>query len=210
MDYNNNYNDYGGNKYNNPGTFAEPINDINAINSIMEENGQFLDIINARVRGLKQIAQSYEKNEYEEAIVTLSYIKDLGVINDFFNFAFVKKKETLNVNLNSDQVIRAFPMILSLSTSKYDDYFKTGIETAWVILKLFSDKIIDAKKFGAGSGVDLAREEKLRKYENIIEYFIQLRNSQKVNENSQRDIKNLNLIQFLRELDHFLRMSSSG
>ena len=117
------------------------------------------------------------------------------------------KKDIGSVQLKSDQALRIFPLIITLSSSKYDDYFKTGIKTAWVVLKLFSDVIIDSKRFGSGGGVDLNREDKLRKYDNIVQYFKELRNNDKVIQNSRRStpIKDLELSQFLGELDHFLK-----
>ena len=110
------------------------------------------------------------------------------------------------IQLKSDQVIRIFPLILTLSASKHDDYFKTGINAAWVVLKLFFDVIREAKNTPFVSGVDLNREEKLRKYDLIIENFIKLRQLEMVNINLVKNsIKNLNIVQFIAELDHFLK-----
>ena len=110
------------------------------------------------------------------------------------------------IYLNTDQIIRVFPSIIALSCAKYDSYFRTGIQSAWVILKKFGDSIIEAKKYSYSGGVDLNREDKLRKYDTIIEFFNQIKSLDKVKENSQRDMRDLNLIQFLREVDHFIRM----
>ncbi|MCQ2818276.1 MAG: hypothetical protein MJ252_13495 [archaeon] len=191
------------------GSFGGPVNDIKVINEILADNEQFMSIIKNRVNGLRNVAESYQNNEYEESMVVLSYCKDLGVVNDFFNNALIKK-DIGSIHLKSDQALRIFPLILTLSSSKYDDYFKTGIKAAWVVLKLFSDVIIDAKRFGSGGGVDLNREDKLRKYDNLVEYFKELRNNEKVHQNARRSnpIKDLDLTQFLGELDHFLKMSN--
>ena len=182
-----------------------PSNDIPIMNEIMELNQQFCGIMTNRISGLKNIASSYQRSEYEDAIVVASLCKDLGVANDFFNYAFIKKDLT-KIQLKSHQVIRIFPLILTLSASKHDDYFKTGINAAWVVLKLFFDVIREAKNTPFVSGVDLNREEKLKKYDLMIEKFIKVRQLEMVNINLVKNSsKNLNIVQFIAELDHFLK-----
>ena len=73
------------------GNFGGPVNDIKVINEITQDSDQFMNIIKNRVQGLRNIADSYEKCDYEESMVVLSYCKDLGVVNDFFNNAIWQK-----------------------------------------------------------------------------------------------------------------------
>ena len=88
---------------------------------------------------------------------------------------------------------------------KYDIYFKTGVNTAWTILNLFSDPIIDAMKTPLSGGVDLNREEKIKKYEVIIDYFKRLREIPILQYNLKyKEIKNLNLKQFIGEVHFFI------
>lgn len=214
MQYNNynNYNDYdfNQNNYDNqPVNYVSPSNDIPIINEMSKKNESFCSIMNRRLSGLKTIAQSYQRNEYEDAVVELSYIKDLGVVNDFLRFALIKK-DISKVHLKSDQVLRLFPLIIDLTSSKYEDYFRTGIQSAWVILKLFYDPILDAKSGHAMGGVDLNREEKLRKYEIIIEYFIQINNLETIHTYAKKGVKDLNLKQFIGEAEHFVKCCTGG
>lgn len=193
---------------NNQKQFVSPSNDIPIINEITELNQQFCGIMKTRLNGLKNIATSYQRTEYEDAVVMASLCKDLGVVNDFFNYAFIKK-DLNKIQLKSDQVIRIFPMIVTLCSNKHEDYFRTGINSAWTVLKLFYDVIREAKNTPTMGGVDLNREEKLKKYDTIINYFIQLRELEMVNLNLQKNnIKDLNLPQFIGELDHFLKSTT--
>ena len=50
-----------------------------------------------------------------------------------------------------------FPYI----NSKYDPYFKTGINIAWVILNYFLAKLLRVLKTFLFNGVDINREEKI-------------------------------------------------
>ena len=74
---------------NNQKQFVSPSNDIPIINEITELNQQFCGILKTRLNGLKNIATSYQRTEYEDAVVMASLCKDLGVVNDFFNYAII-------------------------------------------------------------------------------------------------------------------------
>ena len=130
--------------------------------------------------------------------------KDLGVVNDFFRYALIKK-DLNKISLKSDMAIQIFPIILKMIGCKYDIYFKTGVNTAWTILNLFSDPIIDAMKTPLSGGVDLNREEKIDKYKIIIDYFKRLREIPILQYNLKyKEIKNLNLKQFIGEVNFFI------
>ena len=104
--------------------------------------------------------------------------------------------------MNNDEVLKLFPTMLLLLESKYDNYFKTAFQSAFVILKLYQNIIIDAKTCAFVSGVDLNREDKLKKYDKIIDFFYRIRISSKVAKNMN---KYLELQNFLSELDYFLK-----
>ena len=89
--------------------------------------------------------------------------------------------------------------------SKHDVYFKSGINTAWVILNYFSDQIIEVLKTPLFNGVDLNREEKIRKYKIIVDYFCQIRENPRVQNNLKyKEIKALDLKQFIGEVNFFI------
>ena len=137
-------------------------------------------------------------------MIKVSESKDLGVINDYFRYALIKK-DLNQINLTIDMVLNIFPNILQMVNSRHDVYFKTGINTAWIILNYFSDQIIQVLKTPVFSGVDLNREEKIRKYKIIIDYFTKLRENPRVQNNLKyKEIKGLNLKQFIGELNFFI------
>ena len=179
-------------------------NDLPIINETIERTDQFCNTLKKRISGLKNIMSCYKNKNYDDAIYQLSICKDLGVINDFCNYG-INNKDINSINLSCDDVIRIFPCILNLCHSKYDNYFITGINSAWMILKLFYDRITSAKKNKFFSGIDLNRDEKLRKYDIIIDYFYRLSNFEKVDYNMRKYIEGVNLIQFFGELEHFIK-----
>ena len=179
-------------------------NDAAIINDMMELDPQFIAIMEKRIKGLEKISNQYQKGNYEESMAEVGLCKDLGVVNDFFRYALIKK-DLSKISLKSDMAIQIFPIILNMINCKYDIYFKTGINTAWTILNLFSDPIIDAMKTPLSGGVDLNREEKINKYKIIIDYFKRLRESPILQNNLKyKEIKNLNLKQFMGEVNFFI------
>ncbi len=179
-------------------------NDVAIINEMMELDQQFIAIMKKRIKGLEKISEEYKKGNYEETMAEAGLCKDLGVVNDFFRYALIKK-DLSKISLKSDMAIQIFPIILNMINCKYDIYFKTGINTAWTILNLFSDPIIDAMKTPLSGGIDLNREEKIKKYKIIIDYFKRLRESEILQNNLKyKEIKNLNLKQFVGEVNFFI------
>ena len=179
-------------------------NDVSIINDMMELDPQFITIMKKRIKGLEKISEQYQKGNYEESMAEVGLCKDLGVVNDFFRYALIKKDIT-KISLKSDMAIQIFPIILNMINCKYDIYFKTGVNTAWTILNLFSDPIIDAMKTPLSGGIDLNREDKINKYKIIIDYFKRLRESQILQNNLKyKEIKNLNLKQFIGEVNFFI------
>ena len=179
-------------------------NDTDIINDMMELDEQFVFIMKKRIKGLEKISDSYKKGKYEESMAEAGLSKDLGVVNDFFRYALIKK-DLNKIYLKSDMAIQIFPTILNMVNCKYDVYFKTGINTAWTILNLFSDPIMDAMKTPLSGGIDLNREEKINKYKIIIDYFKKLRESPFLQNNLENNkIKNLNLKQFIGEVNFFI------
>ena len=179
-------------------------NDITIMNEMMEKDKQFIQYMKQRIKGLEKITDEYKKGNYEETMAEAALSKDLGVVNDFFRYALIKKDPS-KISLKSDMVIQIFPIILNMINCKYDIYFKTGVNTAWTILNLFSDPIIDAMKTPLSGGIDLNREEKINKYKVIIDYFKRLRESEILQHNLKyKEIKNLNLKQFIGEVNFFI------
>ena len=61
-------------------------------------------------------------------------------------------------------------MIIDLMSSKFDYYFRNGILSPRIVMKLFGEIIINTKQMQAlERGIDLNRKEKIRKYDVIVD-----------------------------------------
>ena len=200
------YNNYNNNDYQNviqPSKISSK-NDAPIIKEMMELGPNFLAIMGKRVNNLNKIAKLYESGRLEDSLDQICESKDLGVINDFFRYTFIKK-DISKINLTLDITLRIFPNIISMINCKYDFYFKTGVQMAWVILNYFSEQIMQVLKTPVFNGVDLNREKKIKKYKIIIDYFCRLRDSPILqNYLKYKEIKHLNLKQFIGEVNFFI------
>ena len=199
------YNNYDNNFQNNiqPSKISSK-NDAPIIKEMMEMDQKFIAIMKNRTNGLGSIAKAYQSGRIEDSMIKAIESNDLGVINDCFRYCLIKK-DLDKINLTIDMALKIFPNIIQMVNCKHDTYFKTGINTAWVVLNYFSEQIMQVLKTPVFNGVDLNREEKIRKYKIIVDYFFKLRDNPRVQNNLKyKEIKNLNLKQFMGELNFFL------
>jgi hypothetical protein len=61
--------------------------------------------------------------------------------------------------------------------SKYETHNKCGLNSAYNVLMAFSKPILEIKKSAVMGGVDLAREDRVRNADNVIECYFQLSKS---------------------------------
>ena len=183
-------------------------NDPKIIEDVFKNAPNFKLLMSTRVKNLNNISEIWDnaKNKSE----SFEYINDLGdsgVINDILNFALIKT-ELKYMDVRSKEILVLFPSIIKMCKSKYEWYFKNGILAAWKILKYLGNVIIQAKQsqiLNPGI-IDISKEEKIKVYDNIIEYFqeiIQLDNFQ--SHLVSKSIDDLDLDGFISELNYFLR-----
>ena len=82
-------------------------NDVAIINEMMELDKQFIAIMKKRIKGLEKISNLYQKGKYDETMAEAGLSKDLGVVNDFFRYALIKK-DLNKISLKSDMAIQIF------------------------------------------------------------------------------------------------------
>ena len=76
-------------------------NDVSIINDMMSLDQQFISIMDKRIKGLEVISEKYKNGDFEEAMADVGLSKDLGVVNDFFRYALIKK-DLNKISLKSD------------------------------------------------------------------------------------------------------------
>jgi hypothetical protein len=64
--------------------------------------------------------------------------------------------------------------------SKHLSLIKAGLEYMMQVVSLFKEDMIRLKTFGSDKGVDRAREERLRRYDSLIEQYVEVYQSHRL------------------------------
>jgi katanin p80 WD40 repeat-containing subunit B1 len=64
--------------------------------------------------------------------------------------------------------------------SKHLSLIKAGLEYMLQVVTLFKDEMIKLKVFGSDRGVDLSREDRLRRYDQLIEQYVEVYQSHRL------------------------------
>ena len=184
-------------------------NDRNIIDGLFENASNYKHLITKRIKNLYNIEQIWNdgKNK-KETFEFLLQQEDQDVINDVINFCFIKT-ELKYMDVRSKEIVLLFPILIKMISSKYNIYFKNGILAAWKILKYLNRVIIDAKKsqYMNPRNIDLEKEAKLKIYNQIINYYKQIKNLDNIGIYLNKDSREVgfNLADFILELNDFLR-----
>ena len=184
-------------------------NDRNIIDGLFENASNYKQLITKRIKKLYNIEQIWNdgKNK-KETFEFLLQQEDQDVINDVINFCFIKT-ELKYMDVRSKEIVLLFPILIKMISSKYNIYFKNGILAAWKILKYLSRVIIEAKKsqYMNPRNIDLEKEAKLKIYNQIINYYKQIKNLDNIGIYLNKDSREVgfNLADFILELNEFLK-----
>ena len=184
-------------------------NDNKIIEGIFKNAPNYKILIHKRIKKLVNFEQIWKdgKNKKE----TFEYLlneEEKDVINDIINFYFIKT-ELKYMDVRSKEIVLLFPVLIKMISSKYDIYFKNGILASWKILQYLNRVIIEAKKsqYFNPRDIDLEKEAKIKIYDEIIDYYIKIKNLDNIGKYLNKDSRTVgfNLADFIFELNEFLR-----
>ena len=79
--------------------------------------------------------------------------------------------------LNYENIAQILPHAISLVNSKYETHILAGMKTTLNILKQWGQPMIQIKTVPVSGGVDLAREERIKKVDVCADYLLSFYNS---------------------------------
>ena len=91
--------------------------------------------MNKRIKGLEVISEKYKNGDFEEAMADVGLSKDLGVVNDFFRYALIKK-DLNKISLKSD-----------MRYSNISNYIKNDRMQIWYLFQNRSEYCLNNFKF---------------------------------------------------------------
>ena len=137
----------------------------------MEQHPTLIGVLNRRVSSIKVVHAYWSKGNIYSALNALTMMNDPSIVMDVLNNAFA-----LGVNiecLNYDNIAQILPHAINLVNSKYETHILAGLKTSLNIMKVWGAEMIKIKCFQpVGGGVDLAREDRVKKVDTCIDQFM--------------------------------------
>lgn len=185
-------------------------NDGPIIDEALEDNNNFLRIMQKRDKDLKNLTANWQRGNKSDVIQQIVSMNDIGIVNAFVLYAIIKT-ELKRIDITCSDANSLFPALIQLVESKNEQHFLNGVLSSWVLLRMFEEVITTTKQSQfMGAGIDLNKEDKIRKYDKFINYISQIRNSNNFTAyfNKNTKLSGVDLNKYANEVDYFLRKCS--
>ena len=141
-------------------------------------------IINKRIGNVALIKNYWNCGNITAALSAINMINDQSVTMDIFNSTF---SDGFNLHmLTLEHAVSILPLSLTLVKGKYDCYIQVRLRTIDNMFKQFSEGIKSARTVPLFAGVDLEREERLKKGELCLAEFQKIMNDPIMNKISNK------------------------
>lgn len=176
------------------------LSDIPIIQELSTPHKNIKDILIKRRNTLQMLSAMWVKGNMTDAIKSLALTKDLGVANDFFNYAFMK--DGMNKDyLKLDHTIILLPLVTGLVKSKYESNFRVGIKMVCMLFDMYSNSIVMVKR-----NMGASAEETVLKYQQLIAFFDSVIHCDTIKKRNLENDKNLKAL--LQEMEDFVKKCS--
>ncbi|CAD8142562.1 unnamed protein product [Paramecium pentaurelia] len=169
----------------------EKFKQVDLIHEITKDHNRINQILSQRMKYMKPILCWWINNNIKSAINAIYQVTDPSILQDALSLYSQQPKF-------SQIPIDNFPLLLEkarlLLESRFAFHIKTGLDFAYKSLSLFRDEILNIKLFNQLSKADLAREERVQKYDKVIEQLkiiSQMPKMQKLIERNKDDLTEL-------------------
>lgn len=172
-------------------------NDAPIIKDLTADHKSIKEILTKRKAALQNLSTLWKKGNIPEIIGPISQTKDLGVVGDFFNYAFMQN----NINkdyLKAEQCIYFLPHVINLINSRYETNFRVGIKMVCMMFDCYSNSIESAVK-----SQNFSSDKTKETYMKLVNFFDEITKNKRVLE---RDLdKDKNLSALLDEMRDFCK-----
>lgn len=131
------------------------------------EHLKFLKIMSDRAKSIQGMLDLWMKGNIKILIQTLKST-DIYVVSDVLAQILKPSRAAISAQFGIIIAERSKQMI----NSKHLSLIRSGLDFMLQVVTLFKDDMIKLKTFGSDKGVDLAREQRLRKYDILIEQYV--------------------------------------
>lgn len=132
------------------------------MDSVSQKHQSFLDAVASRKKKIDTILHMYFlKGNITSTIYALDKMEDVGVTNDVMQSAFLEGKAVRMLTL--ENAIFLLGHCESMLSRKVETFMTTGLRVGHALLKHFEEDLAAMKVTPIARGVDLSREERLRR-----------------------------------------------
>lgn len=156
-------------------------NDLPMLQEINNHHSSLKNSISKRFNSLKMVLKWWSESNIQFALNAINLMKDLSIINDFFNYAF-KREDITKLPFSLDHAAQMIPTVTSLINSKHENFMITGCKSALILLRIFNEKISLIKSN--------PNDNNITKCENIVNFFEKMFNSSNLQKYGKREAKN--------------------
>jgi katanin p80 WD40 repeat-containing subunit B1 len=178
------------------------LENLKIIQELSENHSNLLAVLNRRSENIHLVLKWWDSGNMPAALNALNMMNDISVIADVLKNGMTDtKNEWITLEL-CGQVI---PLSCSLIESKYESYIKTGISVVITLIKQFRSIISSTLTAPASMGVDLSREDRVKRCEVCFNAFRNVADSPSLAKNARRENLTGELARELkRTLDGFI------
>ncbi|CAD8057045.1 unnamed protein product [Paramecium primaurelia] len=169
----------------------EKFKQVDLIHEIVKDHNKVQSVLTQRINYMKPILHWWSNNNLKSAMNAITQVMEPSILQDALSL-YSQSNKLGQVPIDS------IPMLLEkariLIESKYSSYVRRGLDFAWTTLNQFRDEILNIKLFNQLSKADLAREERIQKYDRVIEQFkiiVQTPKLQKLIDGNKVDLSDL-------------------
>lgn len=160
------------------------IDTVRVLQEIGENHNSFLSVLQRRSENIYLILKWWESGNMPAALNGLSMMNDISVTGDVLKHGLT---DTRNDWITLEYCGQVLPLSGNLIDSKYESYIRTGINVALTLLKQFRGVISSTLTAPMLGGVDISREERLKRCEACFIAFKLISDSFSLGKNMKRD-----------------------
>jgi len=150
----------------------------------MKDHTKFKGIMNQRINHLKPVSHWWNTGNVKSAInaINMMNINEPTLVLDLLNMSLNVNKGNMPLEAGSVFLQKAGFLV----DSKIDVHIRKGIEFVNRIFKFFGDDIIAIKTVAVINMVDITREERVKKYDKLIDEFTNMYNKPSLVKRAER------------------------
>jgi len=155
------------------------------LGDLMKDHSKFKGLMTNRINALKPVLHWWSTGNIKPALnaITMMNINEPTLVLDLVTMSLVMNRGNQILPDMGSVFLQKSSILLD---SKIDVHIRKGIEFIEKILKMFHDEIVSIKNVALMGGVDIAREDRVKKYDKLIDEFNNIYNKESLKRRAEK------------------------